>query len=250
MYVRDEYNFGRVVEIEDHHTARYRPPGEKRGKREKPTPKEMEKYNQYMKVKKCRHKLRKYFTDKDYWVLLTWRREERPPDMAVAKKIFSDFMKKVRKLYKLKETPCRWIRNIEVGSRGAWHIHLIINRISDLDVILNEAWRWGRVSIRFLYEEGGFADLAEYVTKSEKTDSSLREANYSTSRNMPLDPPHRTVYLRWRTWKENLRVPKGYEVDKNSIVEGINPITGYPYRRYTAYKIPEKGKRKHEVQSI
>ena len=37
-----------------------------------------------------------------------------------------------------------WIRNIEQGTRGAWHIHLIINEIGDTASIIQKALGEGR----------------------------------------------------------------------------------------------------------
>jgi hypothetical protein len=40
-----------------------------------------------------------------------------------------------------------------------------------------------------------------------------------------------------RRWPEEPKPKKGYEIDKNSIVNGINPVTGYPWQHYTMRKI-------------
>ena len=87
--------------------------------------------------------------------------------------------------------------------------------------------------MQLLYEEGGFQDLAEYIAK--KSDQSQGEP-YSRSRNMIERDPETKVMKR-RTWQKEIKPPKGYYVDKTSVVEGINPVTGYPYRYYTLIKI-------------
>lgn len=231
-YKKKTYKFRNAIEIEEYHTARYGAPGQERQDKRNPTPEQMERQNQYNREKKARRKLREHFDVNDYFSCLTYRKEERPPDMATAKKHFTDFMKEVRKQYKKRGAPVKWMRNIEVGTKNGWHIHIIINRIPDTDIILKNAWKYGKVKNELLYEKGEFAELAAYITKTPKTDSRLQEADYSASRNLPIPKPEEKIYRHWKTWKEP-RIPKGYYLDKNSYHEGKNPVTGYKYRTYT-----------------
>lgn len=250
-YTRSTMRFKNVWEVSEYHTARYGAPGQLRQEKKKPTPEIMEKRNQYNRERLARWRLRMYFGPNDYFVTLTFRAKERPPDMTAAKKIFRDFCLKVGKQYKKRGYEIRWIRNIEVGTRNAWHIHLVVNRVPDTDIIIREAWPYGKVINQLLYERGEFRELAAYITKTPKTDSSLRETNYSTSRNMPLPEPEKKVYKHWKTWREfkkpedrdavdadyHVRIPKGFYLDKESYHEGINPFTGYKYRTYTLIRI-------------
>lgn len=239
-YQRVIYDYGHVIEVGDYHSSQYGAPGEGRKKKKKPTPEQVARQNQWQKERKARHKLLKYMAKNDYFVTLTYRRDARPPDMKTAKEHFKAFRRKVAAAFKKQKAIMRWLRNIEVGTKNGWHVHLIINRIPDLDIILREAWPHGKVVCQLLYDKGGFWDLAAYITKTPKTDPRLKDASYSASRNMPLPPPKKYTYLHWKTWdKENLRVRKGYYVDK--VFESVNQVTGYPFRWYTAFKIPEKG---------
>lgn len=229
--------------VSEYHSARYGAPGEKREKRKAPTPEQVEKQNQWQKEKKARIRLMEYFDENDYFSTLTYRIEERPPDMATAKTDFAEAMKIIRREYKKRGKELRWIRNIEVGTRGAWHVHIVINRIEDTDLILKKAWQHGKVVNQLMYEAGGFQKLAAYITKTPKTDPRLQESDFSLSRNMPLPEAEKKIYLHWKTWKE-IRVPKGYYLDKDSVREGKNPITGRKCRSYTLLKIrPEEERR-------
>ena len=90
--------------------------------------------------------------------------------------------------------------------------------------------------IKTLYEKGEFAQLAAYITKTPKTNPRLKEANYSTSRNLPVPPPEKKIVHGWKL-SDKIRVPKGYYLDKQSLREGVNPVTGYGYRTYTLLKL-------------
>jgi len=238
-YTRETDRYTNVVEIREYHTARYGAPGEKREKKAKPTPEQMEIVNQRARTRLCRRKLRRWFRKEDPFLTLTYAVPNRPPDMETAKKHFSDFIKKVRKEYQKRGYRLIWIRNIEVGTRNAWHIHVVMNRAPDADLIVAEAWPYGEIDLKPCYKKGEFRELAAYLTKTPKTESRLKEASYSTSRGLWVPEPEKHEVTRWETWRD-VRIPKGFYLDKDSFHEGINPVTGLPYREYTLFRIKEK----------
>lgn len=236
MYIRKKYDLGKCVEIEEYHTARAREPGMPRLKKRKPTPEQMRKVNQRNKEKMIRRKLRMYFNAGDYFTTLTYRADERPADMAAAKDDFKRFIRKVKTEYAKRGKELRWMRNIEVGTKGGWHVHLVINRIPDADLIIAEAWKAGKAVTQLMYQKGNFADLAAYIAKIPLTDKRLRQSNFSESRNMPAPVPS-IRSCKYKTFRgKGIRVPRGWELEKDSMYEGINPVTGYPFRHYTLVK--------------
>ncbi len=230
MHKKKVYDFVTLKEIEEHLDLRYGARGSKRSPKHKATPEEMAKRNHYNRVKKCRHQLLKYFKKDDYFVTLTCRKDERPKDMKEMQTWAKKFFDKLRYQYRKRGQELYWICNIEVGTRGAWHIHFACNRISDADLLIREAWKYGKVVHQLIYEKAGFRELAEYLRKTPETDSRLKEAKPSASRNMPLDPPR---VFPFKKWQEKPRIPKGWFLDKDSFFEGINPVTGAKYRSYT-----------------
>ncbi|ODR41303.1 hypothetical protein [Eisenbergiella tayi] len=248
-YTKKTYRLKTAIEVEEYHSAKYGAPGLSRVPKKKLTPEQMERQNQANREKTVRRKLREHFQPNDYFSDLTYRKEERPADMKMAKVHFKKFIRQVRNAYRKRGQELKWIRNIEVGTKNGWHIHVVINRIPDTDVILQESWPYGKVVNTLMYEKGGFADLAAYLTKTPATDPRLRESDYSASRNLPLPEPEEKIYYRWKTWKE-IKVPPGYYLDKPSVKEGENPFTGYRYRSYTLLPLPgwkrekQEGKRK------
>ncbi len=235
-----------VLYVEENHDGRYGAPGQKRTKRKKPTKEDMQKVNAWNKKKKAQMKLLQYFNSGDIFATLTYRPDERPPDMPGAVKDFGKMMDVIRREYKKRGKPLFWIRNIEQGTKGAWHIHMAISNAGDTAAILEKAWNHGGVYVSKIrnssFYDQDFSKLAAYITKDEKTREKkkdgtsgkprLRNASYNTSRNMPLPEPKKKKLKRWQ---EEPKPRKGYYIAR--IHEGINPVTGYKYRHYTMIRI-------------
>lgn len=251
MNKRIKYKFrkGKIIEVEEYHDGNYGGPGKRRQKRKKPTKEEMQKVNASNKAKRCRHRLLEYFSEGDIFATWTYEVQNRPQDMETAKADFKKAIDAVRKEYKKQGKKLFWIRNIECGTKGAWHIHLVINEIGNTASIIQKAWtKGGTWSIQIKHSKyygEDFEKLASYMTKDHRTvevkkDGELgkpriREASYSLSRNMPLPEGQAK---KFRRWTEEPKPKKGYHIIK--IHEGINPVTGYKYRRYTMIRLDRR----------
>lgn len=237
---------GDILSVEEYHDGRYGAPGMPRQKKKKPTKEDMQKVNAMNKARLCQYRLLQYFITGDYFATLTYRVDARPPDMKTALKHWTNFIRKMRREYKKRGAPLFWIRNIERGTRGAWHIHLVINRIPDTANILEESWTYGGIYLTQIkkskYYSEDFAELASYLTKGaytreKKADGTLaapriRESSYGTSKNMPLPEPKKKPLVRW---PKDVKPKKGYYIAR--IHEGVNPKTGYKYRKYTMIRL-------------
>lgn len=230
MHVRLTYHFPGSIEVEEHQNWRYGAPGEKRQKKKKPTKEQVENQNRINKAKHIRRLIKWNFVKNDYWITLTYRKSERPPDLKMAIKDLEKFFRKLREKYKKVGIPCKWILTTEVGPKGAIHHHLILNRIEGLDIFLSQIWKKGTPHIQLLYEQGDFRQLADYMVKKDKS-----ERRFSRSRNLIQKKPKRKIILR-QSLKKEPKPPKGYYLDKESYVQGIN-LFGYPYRNYTFLKV-------------
>lgn len=237
---------GDILDVEEFHDGNYGAPGKERKRKKKPTAEQMKLVNAANKQKRCRQRLLQYFNHGDCFATWTYEEKNRPPDMQAALKHFQKAIREVRKEYRKRGYVLLWIRNIERGTKGAWHIHLVVNEIGDTASILQRAWPHGGSYTAEIkkckYYDEDFTKLSSYMTKDEhsrwpKQDGTpgkprLSEASYNTSRNMPLPEPKEEILLRW---KEEPHIKKGYVL--LAAHEGINPVTGFKYRRYTLMRI-------------
>lgn len=227
MYERKIYRFADSQEIELRHSGRYGAPGQKRQKRKKPTPEQIAQQNQRNREKYYRRLIKWNFRpEEDYWVTFTYRKESRPESRKEANKKMENFRECMKRLYKKAGIEMKWICITEIGSKGAVHHHMIMNRIPELDKSLEKKWKHGHVCMKILYKDGDFRELAQYLCKQSRVTRSRNLVEY--------EPEIRP--MKRGTWPEEIKVPKGYYLDKNSVVEGIN-MFGYRYRHYTIRKI-------------
>lgn len=234
-YKKDSYNFGSTIEVEENMIGRYGAKGEKRTPRKKATPEQIKKQNQYNKEKRERRKIKANFGVSDYWITLTYIKGERPNEGEAVEDL-KRFLRKLRKAYKRLGVKLKYIAITEVGIRGGVHHHMLLNRIEDTDLIIAGEWEKGHVNLTKLYEKGNFKDLAEYVAKQPDEENKLKFKRYSCSRNLKTVEPERKELKRWI---EEPKAPKGYYIEKETLVEGINPVTGHKYRHYTIVRIRE-----------
>lgn len=246
-YTEKIYEFEESNEHEIAYNGNYGAKGEKRAAKKKATPEQIKKQNKRNKEKRLRRLIKKNFLpDEDYWITLTYRKEDRP-DEQQAKEDIRKLFAVLRREYKKTDTDFKFIKKLEIGKRGAVHIHLVLNRIrgstATTDQLLARHWKKGKIYYQLLYERGGFADLAAYLVKPERaadTEDTTASGHYSTSRNLIRPEPIKKEYKR-RTLRKAMQFgpePKeGYYIDKESIVIGTNPFTGKSYLHYTEYRI-------------
>ena len=246
---------GDILDVEEYHDGNYGSPGKTRRKKEKPTKEQMRLINQRNKAKRCRWRLIQYFGQGDLFITWTYEVKNRPPNMDGALKDFRAAIGKIRKVYRGLVVQLYWIRNIERGTKGAWHIHLVIKQTPEGDAaaIVTKAWTKGGTYVAEIRNSKFAGDdmelLANYMTKDEHTAEPredgtpgkprIAESSYSTSRNMPLPEPKEDKLVRW---KPEVKPPKGYYIAR--IHEGINPVTGFLYRSYTLIKLKSTERKK------
>lgn len=251
-YWKDVYRFKCSNEYEFKYSGNYGAKGEKRAIKKQATPAQIKKQNQYNREKNMRRLIKANFEVGDLWTTLKYPAGTKKSVFEVIKDL-KRFITNMRREYKKKNVPFKWIYRIEIGEKGGIHIHFLLNRLQGeaTDVFIQKKWKYGRVFYTGLYEAGGYEQLASYIVKQPQEqeaeqlslfpEAEQRELiRYSCSRNLIRPVAERQVYSRWtvrRLIENGPTATKGYFIDKNSIVYGINPYTGMSYYRYTEIKI-------------
>lgn len=243
MYIRKLYDMGTVIDVEHYYPGNYGAPGVKRQPKKKKTPEQIERQNMTNRVKRLKRIILANFKEGDWHLILNYRPKDRP-DFKEGKKQVKKFIDKVRQAFKKAGYVFKWIRVTEKGKKGhALHHHLIIENIQTdkLNVmqLIKKLWIYGNTMWINLYDDGEYLKLAEYLAKKETKDEKEWES-YSRSRNLMVPQPERRKMKR-KCWPEEPEPKKGYYIIKDSIVNGTNPVTGYPYQHYSMRKIKKEG---------
>ena len=229
MYTKVTYDLGEVREIQKYIPGNYGAPGCPRERKRKRTPEEIKRQNERNKRRKVQRLIMANFGEGDLHVTLTYAKDRRPETAEEANALRAKFLAELRKKFRKAEVDLKYIGVTEIGSRGAVHHHIVINNPEGVDVmkLIQKAWPHGHPFFSPLYDEGEYEQLADYLLKGE----SEKTASYTRSRNLKIPEPKRET-IRSVRWKDPPPVPKGWEIIKSTLFNGINPVTGYPYQRY------------------
>lgn len=239
-YIKCVYELTNGKQISEHHNRRRCPKDEKRKEKKTKTPDQIRKNNQRMKDRKTQRFLLHYFGEGDKYLTLTYTKDEKP-DLKRVQKDVKNLTAYLRKFYEAENIELKWCRNIERTKRGIYHIHMVINKLENVDVgkVARAYWkkRHGKIiDIKDMYLDGGFEELAKYISKTERDENGEMISSFSHSANIKDIEPKKKEYKRRNVrkngaWKE-IEVPKGYELVKESVFEGTDPL-GFPVRHYT-----------------
>lgn len=249
MYWQDKWTFKDSNEYEIKYAGNYGARGESRAKKVKATPEQIRQQNQRNKEKRMRRLIKANFSKGDMWITLKYKKGERP-HISQVKKDLKKFIDLMRRRYKAQDIEFKFIYRLEIGKMGGIHIHMIIPRIRGADIEIQDAWKHGRVNYESL-DDGDYKELASYITKMPDEGSykqlsmfpkeERREfIKYSSSRNLIRPEPERKEFKKRTVRKmilEGIKPTKGYYIDKESIVIGINKYTGMSYIHYTERKL-------------
>lgn len=240
MYFRKEIISGKVCEVVKSYT-KFEGKNQKREAKNQKTTEQMEEQNYRNAVKKLTRLLNCNFSDGDLWVTLTYRKNKRPTPKE-AKRLIENFIGRMRYGFHKKREELKYITVTEYKNKAIHH-HLVINNPDGINTVklLQEKWKkYGIVHIKPLYSNGQYKELAEYMVK--ETRETFREQDggkmqrWSSSRNLKKPKVYyRTV--KAATWNPQPKPKKGYHIDTDSIVNGVNAWTGRRYQSYTMIRL-------------
>ena len=239
LYDMKIYDMGKVIDVENHYPGNYGAPGMPRGKKRKRTPEQIEEQNKRNREKYIQRLILANYDKGDWHLILKYRPKDRP-SYAESRKQVKKFLADMRKAYKKAGHEFKYIYVTERGKKGqAMHHHLVIEDIAAPGLIttklVKQLWIYGNTHWVDLYEDGEFKNLAEYIAKKETKEENTG-CTYSRSRNLIVPKPKKKILHRKR-WPTDPKPKKGYYIIKDSIVNGINPVTEYPYQYYSMRRI-------------
>lgn len=242
MYIRKTYDMGWVKQVHKYYPGNYGAPGVPRAKKVKRTPEDIARQNEINRENRLQRLILANFHEGDWHLILKYKPELRPESFMEAKRQVQRFLSQMREAYKKKGQPFKYIYVTERGKRGACHHHLIIEDIADQNLntkkLVLKYWQYGSKAFIPLYEDGEFEDLASYIVKKETKEENTG-CGYSRSRNL-IVPEAKKEVIRSRRWKPEPSPEKGYYIIPESLINGTNRVTGYPYQKYSMRRI-EKG---------
>lgn len=243
-YIRETWECGETLEIEEKHTGRYGARGQKREKKKEPTPEDIARQNQWKRVRDLRRLTKWNFNTGDCWITLTYQKDLRPSWEEMMKHM-EKFIRQLRIAYKKYDWTLKYIWRPQIGKRGAIHIHILISAYSNAETrtekLVREFWPHGSPNMKVVYDLKN-GDLAEYIATPRQEWEPEEAKNFHPSRNLIRKEPEKETIRRRSLIDKQGRIrepkaPKGYYIDENSIEKGINPVTGYAYRRYILVKM-------------
>ncbi len=212
--------------------------GERREKKSKPTTEAQRSVNVRKAAAECTRLLNANFGPEDYYLTLTYRVADRPDEETMKRQI-RKLLEKLRIIQRKDGRELRYVWSAEMGKRGAAHIHIVVNHI-DLQKV-RDAWPYGYVQAKPLDRSGQYSKLAEYLVKyAERTWASIGKhigRRYNPSRGLIRPKVESKIILGRREIPEEIPVPKGWYLDKNTVKRGTHEITGYEYLEYILVRL-------------
>lgn len=240
-YIKKTCRAGKTKHVSLYYSLRWHSKKEgKRKPKENPTSETQKKINLRRAEETLARKLDANFSGDDYYITLDYKPTERPADRKELSEHMKKYLRSMRNLYKKAGKVFKYVWVAEIGSRGAMHIHIVISGIDDIRAVA-ALWKYGGTTFKPMYPDGNYRKLAgyfiKYSEKTRKTAGELQGKLWSASKNL-ITPPEKRKVIRCRdSFSQNIKVPDGYYLDKESIRTGTHEITGYTYMNYTLVRM-------------
>ncbi len=216
-WIKKEYRIKNFIYVERTFSTRYGKGWVCRSPNEKETSEKAARVNDRRKIKYMGLLANANFTEGDYFITYTFRRELRPACLDDCRELWRKYLRKLRDAYKKAGQPFKYMWCIE-SENCATHIHMLFN--SDVPLRSLPPWPYGNPKIELL-DDRKWHSIGEYISKEnhrKKRDGEQAHTKKTmgTSRNLIRPQPKVTVLVSGR-WPEKPRAPKGYYLDESSL---------------------------------
>jgi hypothetical protein len=250
MYINKISQAGKYVLVSNYTPRFFGAPSRKRRQKMKETPEAMAKYNNHKRAEKLQLLMLLNF-DKGYHITLDYPKDNRPETYEEAETKLKKFLYKMSRRLKSKNIKFKYIAITERGRRReALHHHMVIEGEPFLLKQITELWG-NHIKISQMYEDGAYKDLADYFCKIEtKEEQTKGKSKYHRSRN--LKEPQTKARLVAGALNNEPYIPDGYELIRDTLVNGFNDYAGIRYQKYMIkrsekVKSEQKGRKKTGV---
>ncbi|MCM1088945.1 MAG: hypothetical protein NC419_12375 [Muribaculaceae bacterium] len=206
-----------------------------RRKKANKTSEAQEKVNRRQAEKKLTWILNENFDGTSLYVTLSYEKEKRPAGKEELRADTDKFLRDIRKEYKAAGSVAKYVWVAEVGTRGAVHIHMVLNAIEIAK--LKKHWKKGFISVKPLDDSGQYRKLAAYLVKyseqTMRTCEGFSGRRYNSSKNLKIPQPTKTTVMSRNAYNHTIEIPQGWYLDKDSVAEAWHEVTGYMYFTYT-----------------
>ncbi|MDE7445908.1 MAG: hypothetical protein K2N15_09460 [Lachnospiraceae bacterium] len=206
-----------------------------RKKKENKTSEAQEKVNSRQAVKKLTWIFNENYDGTSLYTTWSYDKDKRPATMEELKKDVDRLMRNIRGQYKQKGDAAKYVCVVEVGERGAVHIHIVLNAIEVAR--LKKCWDKGWINIKPMDDSGQYSKLASYFIKysekTMKTSGGIFNKRYNSSKNLKIPQPTKTTVKSKNAYNHTIEIPQGWYLDKDSVAEAWHEVTGYMYFTYT-----------------
>ena len=245
-YIEEVCIAGQTVEVSKYYSFRVHTKGEKRISTGEETSEAQKKINQRRAGINLRRLMNNNFKDGDFLIRLDFH-EVHPQTSEEMQGLMSNFIRRLKREYQKTEIDLKYIYVKELGKRGGRHIHLMVNQ--NFPDLIRKCWGYGGIHIDPLISNGQYRKIAEYfikyAAKTEETEGKLIGKRWYASRNL-VPPKVRKRVITSNTFRNKVKLIKGYYLDSETERYGISESTGYEYFSYTLIKQNEPKRRKRD----
>lgn len=241
-YIKEVCMAGKTIEVCKYYSVRWHCQGEKREPRQEESSEAQKRINQRNAETNLRRLMNANFKDGDLLVRLDFSKANAPRGSNEMQELMSKAIRKMRAEHKKQNMEMKYIYVKEIGPKGGRHIHMIMNKC-DSDLI-RKCWPHGGIHIDPLISDGQYGKIAAYFIKyalrTEETEGMMIGKRWYASQNL-VRPRIIKKVISANKFRKDIKAPKGYQVENESIRSGISGLTGFEYFSYTLIRTDKEG---------